>query len=203
MAKKCPPGVFCIDNMTLFFLLIVFLCSLYFLFRDSFYKDTKPTVIHMNLPQQEQSSISSMFSSLGLSIPTMNSSGYQIHNSPPQKRVGGIPINVSTSHLDTKYQQVGILTRNNNDSPTPTESGMILALFGRPVHTNRNRWQYYTMTDRTNTIRLPVSKGGRSCSSTNGCDEIFNGDNVYVEGYNDVFVATIYENELPRYIPYI
>ena len=202
MAKKCPPGVFCIDNMTLFFLLIIFLCSLYFLFRDSSHKVSKPTIIHMNIPNQEQSSIHSIFSSMGLSLPTINSSGYQMHNNPPQKRVG-LPINVSTSHLDTNYQQVGILTRNKNDAPTPTENGMILALFGRPLHTNRNKWQYYTMTDRTNTIRLPVSKGGRSCSETNGCDEIINGDNVYVEGYNDVFVATNYDNELPRYIPYI
>lgn len=194
MAKKCPPGVFCVDNMTLFFLLIIFLCSLYFLFRDSFYKASKSTIIHMNIPNQQHS--------MGLSVPTINSAGYQMHNNPPQKQLG-IPINVSTSHLNTNYQQVGILTRNNNNSPTPTENGMILALFGRPVHTNRNRWQYYTMTDRTNTIRLPVSKGGRSCSETNGCDEIINGDSVYVEGYNDVFVATIYDNELPRYIPYI
>ena len=202
MAKKCPPGVFCIDNMTLFFLLILFSCSLYFLFRDSFYKGSKPTIIHMNMPNQQQSSIHSMFSSLGLSPPSMNSSGYQLHNSPPEKRVG-MPINVSTSHLDTNYQQVGILTRNNNNSPTSNENGAILALFGRPLHTNRNKWQYYTMTDKTNTIRLPVSKGGRSCSAVNGCDEIMNGDNVYVEGYNDVFVSTIYDNELPRYIPYI
>lgn len=202
MPKKCPPGVFCIDNMTLFFLLILFSCSLYFLFRDSFYKATKQTVIHMSVPNQQQSSIHSMFSSLGLSPPSMNSSGYQLHNNPPEKRAG-IPINVNTSHLDTNYQQVGILIRNNNNSPTPTENGMILALFGRPLHTNRNKWQYYTMTDKTNTIRLPVSKGGRSCSAVNGCDEIMNGDNVYVEGYNDVFVSTIYDNELPRYIPYI
>jgi len=36
-----------------------------------------------------------------------------------------------------------------------------------------------------------------------GCDELFNGDKVYVEGYKDVFVVSIYENSSPRYIPYL
>ena len=33
------------------------------------------------------------------------------------------------------------------------------------------------------------------------CDELTSGDTVYVEGYNDAFKVTIYENSQPRYIP--
>ena len=36
-----------------------------------------------------------------------------------------------------------------------------------------------------------------------GCDELMSGDTVYVEGYNDAFKVTIYENSQPRYIPFL
>ncbi len=203
MARKCPPGVFCIDNVTLFFLVFVLFISLYFLFRDSNVSSKKQNAVHLHMNNNDSFPATQQRHPIAsLAPPLISTSGLQIHNNPPRRQVG-IPINISTSHLDTAYQQVGILTRQSNQAPTPTESGMILALFGRPLHTNRNKWQYYTMTDRSNTIRLPVSKGGRSCSGNFGCDEIVNGDNVYVEGYNDVFAATIYDNELPRYIPFI
>ena len=49
--------------------------------------------------------------------------------------------------------------------------------------------------------KLPVKVKGRNCSGEYGCDEILNGDEVYVEGYNETFKATIYENGLFSYIP--
>jgi len=107
-----------------------------------------------------------------------------------------VPINVPTSNMDLSYRQVGILTRGDaNDT--------ILPLMGRPLHANRQKWQYYTMSDKNTMIKLPVSVAGRSCTSDIGCDEIFNGDSAYVEGYRDSFRATVYENDTPRYIPYL
>ncbi len=108
----------------------------------------------------------------------------------------GVPINVPTSTVDANYDSVGILTRTNGKE-------MILPLFGRPLHFGRDKWQYYAMSDKNNNIKLPVSNGGKSCTGEYGCDSISNGDTVYVEGYNDTFKATIYENNVPRYIPYI
>jgi len=107
-----------------------------------------------------------------------------------------IPINVPTQGVDTTYQQVGILSRMNG-------SETILPLMGRPLLTNRSKFQYYTMSDKFNAIKLPISKGGRSCTNEYGCNELFNGDNVYVEGYQDAFKVTIYENNGPKYIPYL
>jgi hypothetical protein len=116
---------------------------------------------------------------------------------PPNNRdVRGVPINMQTSHYDMDYKQVGILTREHGQET-------ILPIFGRPVHSNRNKWQYYTMTDKNNMVRLPISRNGRSCTNEYGCDELFNGENVYVEGYKDSFNVTIYENDTPRYIPYL
>ena len=58
---------------------------------------------------------------------------------------------------ESSYQQVGILTRMNGVET-------ILPLMGRTLLTNRSKFQYYTMSDKFNSIKLPISKGGRSCT---------------------------------------
>ena len=52
-------------------------------------------------------------------------------------------------------------------------------------------------------IKLPLTYKGRSCTNEYGCDKLYNGDTVYVEGYNDAFKTTVYENDIMRYIPYL
>ena len=109
-----------------------------------------------------------------------------------------IPINVPTQSVDTHYRQVWILTRlkgNNGEN--------ILPLMGKPLITNRDKWNYYTMTDKNNMIKLPITHKGRSCTNEYGCDNIYNGDSVYVEGYEDAFKVTIYDNNVMKYIPYL
>lgn len=108
----------------------------------------------------------------------------------------GIPINIATRAVDTTYRQVGILTRLNGDET-------ILPLMGRPLFTNRDKWNFYTMSDKNNMIKLPVSFKGKSCTNEYGCDNIYNGDTVYVEGYNTPFKVTMYDNNTMKYIPYI
>ena len=41
---------------------------------------------------------------------------------------------------------------------------------------------------------------GKSCTNEYGCDELSNGDKIYVEGYNNVFNVTIYENSIFTYM---
>ena len=94
--------------------------------------------------------------------------------------------------MSSEYSQIGILTRN----------GMILPLMGRRHMNGRDKWQYYTISNTGNlNTKLPVSVKGKSCTSEYGCDEMMNGDSIYVEGYNDTFKATIYENNSFSYIP--
>jgi hypothetical protein len=88
---------------------------------------------------------------------------------------------------------VGILTR----SVKKGNEDLILPLMGKRMgRTGRyDKMQYYTMsnTGPVNT-KLPISKNGKSCTGEYGCDEINNGDTVYVEGYSDTFKATVYES---------
>jgi len=107
----------------------------------------------------------------------------------------GVPINVPTRGFISEYKQLGLLERVNGKET-------VLPLMGRPLYSNRQKWQYYTMREYNN-IKLPVSKNGKSCTSEYGCDSMYNGDTVYVEGYNDAFKVTIYENNNMQYIPHL
>lgn len=115
---------------------------------------------------------------------------------PEEKHPNGLPINIQTRGPNVDYRQLGILTRTNGEE-------MILPLMGKPLYSNRSKWQYYTMTDSNNVVKLPISSNGRSCTDEYGCDELTNGDTIYVEGYNDMFKVTIYDNKYFQYIPFL
>lgn len=204
MARKCPPGVFCIDNITLFVIACITGLVIYMLYQQVSQSDAKTG--DRNVVVLQEKSKDPYFTNPNYMMSRQRGEIYLNPYAPPLKHNfffgnqgdvrGGVPINIPTSHYDFHYRQVGILTRNGGHET-------ILALFGRPLHSNRNKWQYYTMTDKNNAIKLPVSKNGRSCTGEYGCDEIYDGDSVYVEGYNDSFNATIYDTAEPRYIPFI
>ena len=92
------------------------------------------------------------------------------------------------------YKQMGILTSDN----------LILPLLGKPHINGRDKWNYYTISN-TGSInsKLPIRVRGKVCTNEYGCDEIFSGDIVYVEGYNRKFTVTIYENNSYNYDPFI
>ena len=118
--------------------------------------------------------------------------------SHPYVPPGHIPVNVSTNigQRQTNYTQVGILTPSGGNDK-------ILALMGRQLHTSRQKWQYYTISDNNNSVKLPVIKNGRSCTNEYGCDELYDDDVISVPPYNNEFRVKIYEFDSPRYIPYI
>ena len=198
--KTCIPGLFCIENMTVFLLFVLLVTVVYMYYT------------HLIKPSLEKTSTTS-FSQPIIIAPPINTEVATTHlipiptrtvdpltdiNAPPLKNEGFVlPINISTQGPELNYNQMGILTREQG------KDDMILPLMGRRSSNSRDKYQYYTMSNSSGNIntKLPVSVKGRSCTSDLGCDEIFNGDSVYVEGYNDTFRATIYENALYKYIP--
>ena len=93
---------------------------------------------------------------------------------------------------------MGIITPLNGAS-----KDNILPLMGRPLFTNRDKWQYYTISNQHNNVKLPISFKGRSALNDYGVDQIFNGDTIYVEGYNEPFRVTVYENDTIKYLPFV
>jgi hypothetical protein len=207
--KKCPPGVICVENVTLCLLvIIIFILGLFI------YSNSKQTitvnerdniVIH---EKREQPIRANMFGAI--SWPYNNlpkdvllnpyDAPYSDERYFLQNRGPNIPINVSTNigAIDTTYRQMGIITPLNGAS-----KDNILPLMGRPLFTNRSKWQYYTISNQHNNVKLPISFKGRSALNDYGVDQIYSGDTVYVEGYNDAFKTTVYENDTIKYLPFL
>lgn len=94
-----------------------------------------------------------------------------------------------------EYQQVGILTANEVD-----KEPIVLPLFARKLQNNRDRWQYYTATDKNHMMRLPIRHDNMKCEDDIGCKEIYDGDTLSVEIYQGrTFTATIYKLDAPKY----
>jgi hypothetical protein len=112
----------------------------------------------------------------------------------------GIPVNIRTTTANTPFRQIGILTKDSKSTEP-----LILPLFGRSLLNGRDKWQYYTVVNSGGAAfnaKLPIKVKGRSCTGEYGCDSVYTGDTVYVEGYQDTFRATIYENATMNYIPF-
>jgi len=224
--KKCPPGVICVENVTMFFILVVVFIVVYLI-----YVSLKPVNVNNNhkiviQEKQEERNYNSgpglgvgggtglfgLFSRPSYSysnlpgdvlmnpyVPPLRDERYlvpEIVVPPP----GRVPINISTNPgaVDTAYRQMGILTPLNGAS-----ADKILPLMGRPLFTNRDKWQYYTMSDQNNSVKLPIKFKGRNASNEYGVDKIYNGDIVFVEGYQKAFKVTEYENDTIKYLPFL
>jgi len=202
MGKKCIPGLICIENMTLFVLILIILLFIYIwhnqyrVHQGTQYNSSEKIVLvntSSNIPQMVPISSRQDVFNDPYSPPGKNPVVYPRNSGD----VRGIPVNVQTRGVDNDYQQMGILTRSNYSG-----NEMILPLMGRKHMSGRDKWQYYTISGTGNlNTKLPISVNGRSCTSEYGCDDIYNGDTVYVEGYKDTFNATIYENNQFHYIP--
>lgn len=200
-SKKCPPGVICIENITMFFIVIAIAVLIYYFSKQSYTSQTKTNdkiIIRENIRESRPVFVPN--------YPYTNGPPDVLLNpyTPPLKDdrylvpiPGRIPINVQTNigAVDTDYRQIGLLKPVNG-------SKHILPLMGRPLLVNRDTWQYYTMSDQNNSVKLPIIKKGKSCTNEYGCDSLYSGDIVLVEGYDERFRVSLYDNETIRYIPY-
>jgi hypothetical protein len=193
--QKCLPNMFCIKNTTIALVIILGALIAY--------------IVYSKYNGGGGGGMSSM-SSTATMMPMTQSTPFYVMPIPdvlenpyaPPLRddryhdaVIPIPINVRTQGppVNVNYRQVGLLTRVNGKET-------MLPLMGRPLQKNRDKWQFYTMSDKNNSIKLPISFRKKSCTSEYGCDNIYNGDTVYVEGYKDAFRATIYDNAVMEYL---
>jgi hypothetical protein len=219
MPKKCIPGFFCVENMTLFVAVLIVI-SLSYLYYIQF-------VRHRHHHHHHNTSSSSIILSSqgdgllespyvpplktldirGPVIPALVSSGpgglglgmaavpttISVSASNMSIPTISVPTPIATSTMQMPYRQVGILTRKSETADSP----IILPLMGRNLMNGRDKWQYYTMSNSSGTpisTKLPVSVRGKNGMSEYGCDSVSSGDGIYVDGYQDEFKATVYEN---------
>ncbi len=209
--KRCPPGVICIENITIFFIVFIIIVFIFYFYNlnenHKIKRHTDNTKINEIVIQQKPN-----FPYNNLMPPLVPGDVLLNPYSPPLKDErylipqvnfippGTVPINISTNvgAVDTSYRQMGILNPLNKQN-----KDNLLPLMGRPVFTNRDKWQYYTIGNQYNSIKLPVIVKGRSGSNEYGVDRLLNGDTVYIEGLNDTYRVTIYDNDTIKYLPFI
>jgi len=219
MKKKCPPGVICIENITMVFIFLIILIVLYLTYNTLFKKEINTTnnttmIEKKETPNNLSERIISLVPSFPYNnlppavpgdvlldpyVPPLRDERFlipRLNVIPPNS----MPINISTNvgAVDTNYRQVGILNPTNK----PNKDN-VLPLMGRPVFTNRDKWQYYTIGNQFNSVKLPIIVKGKSGLNEYGVDRIYNGDTIYIEGLNDVYRVTVYDNDTIKYLPFI
>jgi hypothetical protein len=201
--KKCQPGVICIENTTLFIIfLMVFLVVIFFYIiynKQVNIKDTNNITIQNTEPNNRVNVPLMIPSWPYTNLPT-NDVLLNPYSPPLSDERYLVPINVPTNigSVNTTYRQMGILTPFNKSS-----ENKILQLMGRPLFVNRDKWQYYTISNQHNNVKLPIIFKKKNGLNDYGVDQIYTGDIVYVEGYKHSFKATIYENDTIRYLSVI
>jgi hypothetical protein len=207
--KKCPPGVICFENITMGFFFIVLFFIMYLIYLNLKVNKTENIIIKENETTTPSFGVGFLPSFPYTNVPTdvlinpysapLKDDRYfipEIVYRPP----ASIPINVSTNvgAVDTTYRQMGILTPLNG-----TTKDNILPLMGRPLFTNRDKYQYYSISNQHNNVKLPILFKGKSALNEYGVDQIYNGDSVYIEGYNEPFKVTMYDNNTIKYLPFV
>ena len=201
--RRCPPGVLCIENVTIMFICVIFLIIGGGVYCYTNKRDSGASQLSASHPPVRNN--------ISVNQPREGDKGrgndvfFDIYKAPLRDDRclttsgdirGAVPINVSTQSCgDAAYRQLGILTRYGGKDET------ILPLMGRPLFSKRDKWNFYTLNDKNNMIKLPVKVKGKSGTSEYGCDNVYSGDVVFVEGYNDAFKVTTYDNEVVRYLP--
>ena len=194
------PGIICIENFTLIFILICLVLLFYVIYSNAFKQkiENKNNIVIHDTQRPSNNSIDFLPSYPYSNLPT--SDVLLNPYTPPlrdERYFNRIPINISTNAIDTNYRQVGILT------PIKGNKEKILPLMGRPLYTRRDLWQYYTMSDSNNSVKLPIRFKGKNATNEYGVDQIYGESIVYVEGYDKAFKVTIYENDVIKYLPFL
>lgn len=205
MRNKCKPGFICIENISIIIFSIIFFSIGYLLYCN--FKSTKNLYIsNEDVQQALNQSTKVQPQQININNYSDYASAYDNPYNPPFRNDGYfvsssvpvVPINIPTNvgAVSTSFRQLGILTPTSQ-----TSKDNILPLMGRPIFTSRSKFQYYTISNQNNQVKLPVSVKGKSGLDEYGVDEVFDGDTVYVEGYEDVFKVTKYDNGTMRYLP--
>ena len=204
---RCPPGVLCIENVTIVFFMIVMAIIFFIMYNNKDRHNNRHHNMNQNYNQNSEKIIireNNLFPLPNFAFPSFRQNDVLLNPYDPPLRDDSyyqnvsprmaMPINIMTQGgYNTNYRQVGVLTRINGKET-------ILPLMGRPLIANRDKWNFYTMTDKNNMIKLPITVNGKSGTSEYGCDNVYNDDTVFVQGYNDGFKVTTYDNDSMRYM---
>lgn len=98
------------------------------------------------------------------------------------------PVNIAVRGYDDGIQQVGVITKvfgHNND---------IFPLFGRRLYRNDTKWEYFAKVGPYG-VTIPVVP-------LRNYEELNTNDRVFLEGQKEEYRVTMYDSDVPQYLPY-
>ena len=213
MGKKCPPGVFCIENITIVIIIIISIGLVYFMHKHYLFQ----SLIMHKITESPTRRAANTIHAPTHTPPTINITDTRNGDItsdpyvPPLKQEQRGIVSVRTRGHLHPYKQIGYLKYSMGNRKGRHRGGhrgghrghqghSMMPLFGRSSDTSRNKWNYYTIRGG---IKLQVNNKSRSCTSEQGCDELFSGDTVYVDGMDHTYQVTVYETSSFRYTPNI
>jgi hypothetical protein len=114
-----------------------------------------------------------------------------------------VPTNIG--YVNTSYRQVGVLGQHHTNHVRSEDhnhhSQDLLILMGRPLYVNRNKWQYYAISNQRNGVKLTVFVNRKPATNEYGVDELYTNDTVSVQGYRTIYRVELYENDYITYVP--
>jgi hypothetical protein len=119
---------------------------------------------------------------------------YNVYTPPLRNNPYLSPFSTSVNAVNSGFTQVGILKYDDSK---------FLPLFGRPLSTHRDLWQYYTLsnTGAIPGIKLPIKNSkGRDLMEDTGAPELYNADTVIADGYDKPMQVSIYKQKQLYYV---
>jgi len=192
-------GFICIGYMTFCLLLVLIILCVYIIVK--FTNNGNNGNIGSNIPMNTANKLEVL-------VNTNTSTSYEDNGRPPTNNLTGIlPLSLPLGPMAAMTPPCTATTRNNysnNSSFTqigilngPVGShGEILPLMARRI--SRNQWQYYTVSDNTMHLKIPLRINNRDGMDQYGCQELSSDDMVNVN--EKKYKVTLYDNTTLRYL---
>jgi hypothetical protein len=188
MGRTCPPNTFCLSNEFMMILIGVLSILLVVLYVNRGQQQTHPIIIQ----NEATTRIPSVIATERARAPQPLRDWLNGPEYPPRGGIATIPINIPTQGLPEAFQSIGNI---NVD-------GKMLPLYGRRTgRGSYDRWNYYTRTDTFNPVPIPLRSKGRDCMDDIGCQEIYSGDMVTLDGTGEQGQVRVFRYDGPKYVP--
>ncbi len=98
------------------------------------------------------------------------------------------PVNLTVRGFDEGIQQVGTIQKVFG------RDNMVYPLFGRKRYRNDNKWEYFVKFGQYGVI-LPIK-------SLRNYEELNTNDEVHIQSQKDKYRVTMYDEDIPQYLPF-
>ena len=192
MPRRCPPDTFCFSSefMMVIIGILIVIIAIGFAFRGiSPMQQPQPIIIKTG---SGVPSVKEVVDRRFARAPQPLRDWMEGPEYPPRGGIAAIPINIPTQGLPESFQMTGNI---NVD-------GKMLPLYGRrTMMGSSDRWNYYTRTDTFNPVPIPLRYKNRDCMDDIGCQELYSGEQVVLDGTGENGKVRLFRYDGPKYVP--